>query len=228
MTFQTASLRTGEILSEAKSLVGPQYWVLFGITAVGMLISSLVPFGILTGPMLCGIYLSMFAAMRGEAVPFDMLFKGFDHFVDSLVAVLIIVGVMIAVMVPAYVLFFIGGFAMGMAESQGGGGAAPLLFVLATLVIALLVTAIMVFVSLVTVFAFPLIVDRGLQGVPALKTSYRAVMANFGGMLVLVLVLGLMITVAALFCYIPAFFLMPLVFGSLAIAYRRIFGTAAL
>jgi len=224
-TYQCVPIRTGEILSEAKELIAPQYWMLFGISAVGMLIASIVPLGILTGPMLCGIYLSLFAAMRGESVRFETLFRGFDFFVESLIATLILIGVMMVVIIPAYVLLFVAGFAMGMAEGQGGGGGvAPMLFVLGMLVFVVLVFAFSLFVCAVTVFTYPLIVDRGLKAIPALKTSYRAVMANFGGVLVLVIVLGLLSFVASLLCYLPVFLVMPLAFASIAVAYRKVFG----
>jgi len=83
------------------------------------------------------------------------------------------------------------------------------------------VFAFTLFVCAVTVFTYPLIVDRGLKAIPALKTSYRAVMANFGGMLVLIVVLGLLSFVASLLCYLPVFFVMPLLFASIAVVYRR-------
>jgi hypothetical protein len=42
-------------------LVKPQYWLFVGMTFVAFFIGSAVPFGILMGPLMCGIYLTCFA-----------------------------------------------------------------------------------------------------------------------------------------------------------------------
>ena len=99
--FQRVPIRPFDCLSGSKQLMGEQYWLFLGISVIGILIASFVPLGILMGPMMCGIYYCYFRRMRGEAVEFGMLFKGFDYFVESLIATLILVGVMMAVMFSA-------------------------------------------------------------------------------------------------------------------------------
>ena len=71
------------------SLIRNQYWLFVGLSVVGVLIGSVVPFGILMGPMMCGIYLVLLEHMRGRPIEFGMLFKGFDYFVESLIATLL-------------------------------------------------------------------------------------------------------------------------------------------
>jgi hypothetical protein len=43
------------------TIIQDQYWLILGVSLVGMLIGSAVPFAILMGPMMCGIYKCLFA-----------------------------------------------------------------------------------------------------------------------------------------------------------------------
>ena len=65
--------------------------------------------------------------------------------------------------------------------------------------------------------------DRGLKAVPALKTSFKAALANFGGVLGLVLLTTLIGFLAACCCYLPVFLVLPITFGATALAYRKVF-----
>jgi len=226
LEFQRTPIRPVDCLTEAKQLMGDQYWPFFGITVVGTLIASFVPLGILMGPMMCGIYLCYFRRMRGEPVEFGMLFKGFDYFVESLVATLIMVGVMMVVMLPVYCLFFAGfmGFASHMERGGGGGDEAAAIGMFGAMGVFYVLMLLLSLVAWVFfAFTYPLIVDRGLKAVPALKTSIRAAWANLGGMLGLVGLLFLISLVATLCCYVPCLFVLPFNLGALAIAYRRVF-----
>ena len=62
------------------NLIRNQYWLFVGMTIVGIIVGSVVPFGILLGPMMCGIYLGLFKTRRGQTIEFGDLFKGFDFF----------------------------------------------------------------------------------------------------------------------------------------------------
>jgi uncharacterized membrane protein len=177
------------------------------------------------GPMMCGIYYCFFRRMRRETVEFGMLFRGFDYFLESFLATLILVGVMLAVMLPMYCLMFVGfmGFASDM--NHGGGReeeAVMFTFGMMGVVYALVLLLSMVF-AVFFAFAYPLIVDRGLKAVPALSTSFRAAWANFGGMLGLMALVFLISFLATLCCYVPAFFVMPFTMAAMAVAYRKVF-----
>src|SRR5216683_6920794 len=85
------------------NLIRNQYWLFVGLSVVGVLIGSVVPFGILMGPMMCGIYLALFQRQHGQMVEFGTLFKGFDYFGNAvIVAVLHVIPAMI-IIVPFYV-----------------------------------------------------------------------------------------------------------------------------
>ena len=67
------------------------------------------------------------------------------------------------------------------------------------------------------------IVDRGMTGIEAVKTSIKASINNFFGLLGLLLINTILSFVGMLFCYVGAFFLIPIMFGSIIIAYDKIF-----
>ena len=73
------------------------------------------------------------------------------------------------------------------------------------------------------VFIYPLIVDRGLKAIPAIRTSIAAALAHFGGVLGLMLIIALISMAAAMLCYVPLFFVLPWTIGAMAVMYRKIF-----
>lgn len=221
--FQKVPIQPVDCLRGAVDLVRDQYWLFVGICAVGMLIGSAVPMAILLGPMMCGIYLCYFKRLRAENVTFELLFKGFDYFLESLIATLIMVGLMMAVIVPLYMVCFVG--FMGLAASGGQANDEETLVALFGLFGLFYFVILVLSLLLGTFFAFvyPLIVDRGLKAVPALTTSFRAVLANLPGMLGLVLLSTLISLPAACCCYLPVFLVLPITFGATALAYRKVF-----
>jgi len=72
-------------------------------------------------------------------------------------------------------------------------------------------------------FAFPLIADRKLSGLEAVKLSFRAGKANLGGIIGLILLNGLLGFVGVLCCIIGVYFYIPIAFASQVVAYRRVF-----
>src|SRR5918994_6075848 len=83
--FRSGVISPVECVKEGWQLIKDRYWLFLGITLVAMLVGGAVPV-VLIGPMMVGLYLCLFAKMRGEPVEFGMLFKGFDYFVQGLVA----------------------------------------------------------------------------------------------------------------------------------------------
>jgi hypothetical protein len=219
-TIRKVSLPPIQLLKDAYQLVDEQYWLFVGITFVGVLIGSAAPAGVLLGPMMCGIYLCFLHRMEGGTADFKLLFKGFDYFLDSLVATLIMVAVMFVVLIPVIVVFLVAFFALAAGSRRGPP--VPLLIGL-ELSFYLVMLILSLAVSVPFVFVFHLIVDRGLKAIPAIKTSLRAVRANFMGILWMMVVFTFLSFLAALCCYFPAILLMPLTFGGICLAYRSIF-----
>ena len=216
-----------ECIKAGFDLIKSQYWLFLGITAVGIIIGSVVPLGILMGPMMCGIYLALFKTRRGQPIEFGTLFKGFDYFGDSLIATLLHLVPVLAIIVPSYIIFFVLYFGFLVAMSQGGGPpnpAALLGFFGLVVVFWLVVVVLLIVLSVVFAFAYPLIVDRRLSGLDAVKLSIRAALANFWRLLGMLLITGLLNFVGVLFCYVGVFFVLPIGFAAIAAAYEQVFG----
>jgi len=223
--FRRKAVGPMECLRGGWDLVKSQYWLFVGISAVGMIIANLVPFGILMGPMMCGIYLTLFKQRRGQLIEFGDLFKGFDRFGESLVAALLHMVPIFVILIPTYIVFYISMFAMMAA--QGGSEPAPgvlLGFFGFWAVVWILLMLFMILISVAFTFAYPLIADRQVSGFDAVKLSFRAAMANFWGLLALMLLSGLLAVVGILLCYVGWFLLMPITFGAMAVAYEQVFG----
>ena len=214
-----------ECLKAGWTLIKDQYWLFAGMTLVALLVGQIAPFGILMAPMMCGLYLAFFQRMRGQPVEFSRLFDGFEFFGQSLIAMLIHIAPVFILM--AVFASFIGfGVIIGALESQNGGLSAGIIAIL--LLLGLIFIVILLVVNLLFTFAFPLIVDRRLSGVEAVKLSVKAAQANFWALLGLVVLNGLLGLAGVLFCYVGALLVMPVTFAATACAYQQVFGLAPL
>lgn len=213
-----------ECIKAGWEMVKPQYWLFVGMAFIAYAIGQAVPL-ILMGPMLCGFYLSLFASRRREPIEFGTLFKGFDFFGPSLVAMLLHTIPIAAVIIPSYILFYVSLFvAASQAESQGG---AAVLGVFFTFFLVLIVIFVVIFIiSVGFAFAFPLIVDRRLGGLDAVKLSFKAGMANFWRLLGMMLLTGIMAAVGMAFCIVGMFLVLPISYAAIAAAYEQVFGLA--
>ena len=225
--FKRNAVEPVECIKAGLNLIRSQYWLFVGITLVGLLIGSLVPLGILMGPMQCGIYLALFQTRRSQPIEFGTLFKGFDYFGDSLIAALLHLIPMLIIIIPSYIVFvvFYAGFIVTMSQSGGEPNPAALLgFFGVVMVFWLGVFVLMILLSVVFTFAYPLIVDRRMKGFDAVKLSIRAALANFWRLLGLLLLTGLLNFVGVMFCYVGAIFVLPIGFAAIAEAYEQVFG----
>jgi uncharacterized membrane protein len=218
------SIKPVECLKEGYALIKDQYWLFLGITVVGLLIGGAVPV-VIIGPMMCGIYLCLLQRMRGEEVKFETLFKGFDFFMPSLIASLIQFVPIIILVFGSYILFFV--MFIGLAASQGGSGggnpAAALGMMVIVFLFVIFILIMSVLIQALFIFMYPLIVDKKLSGMDAVKTSFSAVRANLGGVFGLVL-LNLGVTLlGVLCCYVGVFFVVPVTMASHAVLYRKVF-----
>jgi hypothetical protein len=211
-------------LTEAWDTIKDQYWLFVGITLVALLIGNLAPLGILMAPMMCGIYLAIFLRMRGQRVEFDSLFKGFDYFGDSLIAMLIHVLPVVVVIIAFGAVFVFAGMLMVPPAGAEPDPARVGGFIILIFVLSLVMVLILIVVGVVFTFAFPLIVERKMTGIEAAKLSMKAGLANFWGLLGLLLLNALLGLVGALFCYVGAILFLPLSFTATACAYRQVFG----
>jgi len=216
--YQRVHVAPIRLLQQSLSLMGGEYWLFLALTLVGMLIGSVVPL-VLYGPMMCGVYLCYLQRMRGKRADFETLFKGFDYFVESLIATILVWLATMVLLVPFVVLMVI--VMVGAAVAGEEVGPIVLLVVFAVLVpVFVLITMI---VSSLFLFVYPLIVDKQYTAMPAIAASCRAVWANLGGMLLLMIVYGVIAVIAVLPCGIGSIFFTPMLFGALTVLYRQIF-----
>jgi hypothetical protein len=226
--FQANAVQPVACLKAGWEVIKVQYWLFVGITLVAILIGNLAPLGILMAPMMCGIYLAVFRRMRGQRVEFNVLFKGFDFFGEGFIAMLLHLVPVVVVIIPFCVIFFLG--IMVMAPNSRGGGSDPAGMgglIILMVVLSLAMVVILLFVSVIFTFAYPLVVERKLSGVEAVKLSAKASLANFWGLFGLLLLNGLLALLGVLFCYVGALLVLPVSFAATACAYRQVFGLDA-
>jgi len=222
--FRTGVIKPVECVKEGWALIKDQYWLFFGISLVGLLIGGVVPI-VLLGPMMVGIFICIFCRMRREPVEFGMLFKGFDHFVQGLIVAVLKIVPIIILMIPFYIIMFAVMFItmpLGQATPDESSRFMFTFFGF-EMVFAVVVITVSILIETFFMFAFPLVADRNLPGFDAVKLGLRAVKANFGGVLGLMLLNALLGFVGVLCCVVGLYLYLPVSFASYAIAYRRVF-----
>lgn len=219
------SIEPIDLYKRSLALMGDQYLLFLGITLAGVFVGSIVPMGILMGPMMVGIYMCFADRERGKTVEFGTLFKGFDQFVSSFIAMLIMIGLTLLVMIPLMIMMFIA--MILVLPSNGGGNQGSFMAIPLILGFYLMLFIAVFLIQLPFLFAFQLIADRGLTGPQAVGLSFRGVQKNLGGCIFLAILMGFFSMLASAACIIPAFFLMPISMGVLFLAYRDIFGKVA-
>jgi len=222
--FNRGVIAPMECIKEGWALIKDQYWLFFGITLVGLLIGGGVPI-VLLGPMMVGIFLCLQQRQRNQPVEFGLLFKGFDQFVPGLiVAVLKMIPIFI-VLIPYYIFVFAMMAGMPSSSRSNSDDAPGFLFAFlgAELLFLFVIMLVSVLVETFFMFAFPLVADRKLPGLDAVKLSFGAGRANLGGVVGLMLLNGLFTMLGALVCGVGAYFYLPIAIASQAVAYRRVF-----
>lgn len=224
--FNRNAVKPVECLKQGWTLIKDRYWLFFGIILVGLLIAGFGPFGILLGPMLCGIYISLFKKMRGENVTFEMLFKGFDHFaagaktgILQTIPFLIFVFILYIPLILYYFKYFSSlgrGVRLDINEMFWGA-----LMYEIPIYFFLIVGSVVIHVLFL--FAYPLIVERNIKAIDAIKLSFRAVMGNISGLIGLMLLQTLLSIVGVMACFVGIYFIMPIYYAADAIAYKQVF-----
>jgi uncharacterized membrane protein len=160
--------------------------------------------------------------MNGQKVEFEGLFKGFNYFVQGLIATLIII-------IPSViaVLFLYGSIIAVFVASTDSRGRisdeAGFLLIGTMLVEGVGIGLLLGCLHALVMFAYPLIVDKNMSGFDAFKLSARAVWKNLSGVVGLIVcefVLGL---IGYLMLGIGLYLVMPIMFAGVLVAYRKVF-----
>ncbi len=218
-------VRPIELIRRSHALIGDKYWLFLGITLVAMLVGSAVPLGLIFGAMLVGVYLCFIHREQGIKVELVTLFRGFDYFIESLLAWLAMFAISMLVTIPFMIAIFVVILAPILANANAANPpAGPPPFPMALLAIYPLMLIVSTLVTLPFIFVFQLLVDRNLKAIDAIKMSFRGVMKNFFGVLWFMIVMMFLSFVLAMMCYVPAILFMPLSFGAIFLLYRDIYG----
>lgn len=179
-------------LKRAQALLGDQYWLFVGICFVATLIGSIVPFGLLVGPMACGTFICYRNRILGRPTKFEDLFQGFNFFADSLIAILILFAIIIVLAMPIGFVFMAGFLGLFFAHEAAGGAVWIFSLVALYLFNFVAIIGISAFAYVPITFAFPLIVDRGMKGVDAIKLSWQTAKPMLFPLMLMYLVYGLL------------------------------------
>lgn len=222
------SINPIDLYKRSLALMGDQYWLFVGMTFVAILIGSVVPFGILMGPMLVGLYLCFKEREEGRQVEFGKVFQGFDEFVNSLIVTLLLIVVSLVVIIPVYIIAGAGMFALiGAGQGNGPPQVTPIAIFGFIFVMFIVVSIASMAIYVPFMFAYQLVADQKIGGGQAFSMSLKASLKNLFGVLLFILFTAIVSMLAGMLCYVPAFFVMPISFGALWILYRDVFGLPA-
>ncbi len=219
--FTVGNIRPVECVKEGWAMIKDQYWLIFAITLVGVLIASIVPFGVLLGPMLCGIFYCLLQKSDTRSTKFEGLFKGFEFFLPSFIVTLFVIVPAFVIGIVAYTPLIMMQFTLMNNRNPNPNEIIPyfVFFGVAMLVLALVMGAL----HALLMFAFPLVVERRLSGVEAAKLSARAALKNLGGVGGLIAVHIGLVFVGYLLCFVGVYLVMPILLASIVVAYRQVF-----
>ena len=222
--FQRSAISAGDCISNAWTMVSQNYGLFFGISIVGLILAGCIPCVSLfiAGPIVAGIYFVCLKQMRAEQIEFGMMFKGFEVFLPAMVVGIIIaipeiIGQGVRITINVADISMQGRGSDGRQAALAGGilllaiGGGLVLFVLG------------IFLKISLFFALPLIMERGLGVGDAMKLSFSAGWANFGGIIVLSILEGLIALAGVLACFIGVLFVIPIIYAANAFAYRQVF-----
>jgi TonB family protein len=231
ITFNRGAVRPVQCLSGACELLKGVYGNFLGVVIIAALImiaGSCIPLAPLNAPLLSGIYLCLLARIYNQPFNTGTLFQGFQHFAQAFIASLF-------VSVPMFALSLVFQFSMGgfqvilqnlkLEKNPRPEEVLPLVlgflgFLFGGIVVLMLVAMAL---NALMIFVYPLIVERRLKGLEAVKLGFRAVLGNFFGVFALAILETLLILAGMMLFYVGALFVLPVIFAARIVAYRQVF-----
>jgi hypothetical protein len=189
---------------------------------------------VISGPFAAGVLYLFIRTHRGEPAEIGEIFAGFRRgfaqlFLGTL-AQTILVGLCLTPFLVILLMRLIPAVSgLNLQESMDVEKQIELLKGLVPILIGtlpwLLVCAIpATYLSVCFKFMLPLIIDKQIDFVPALKASWKMVNKHWFQVFGLVLLISLLNVAGALLCFVGLLFTVPLGFGALISAYETIFG----
>jgi len=219
--FNTSAIKPVECLKEAWQLIKSDYWLLFAISLIGAMIAGLTIY-VLLGAMVCGIIGVYLKKIDGGEVKFENLWDGMKYAVPSIpIALFFIIPVVVYVTAAFFTIYspLITLAVMGEHVDTSVLWGTFLFAIAIDVVVAVGMTVIH---SLI-IFAFPLLVDRNLGAIDAIKLSARAALKNIGGIAgLIVLQFGIVLLGEMALC-VGIYLTIPILTATSLVAYRKVF-----
>ncbi len=213
------SIRPIALLQQGYDFIKGDYWLFLGLSLVAMVIGSLVPFAILLGPMMVGLWLCFREREEGKPTSFDTLFRGFDSFGSSLVAVLLNLAIMFATVIAFMIPFAILMALLIPALENGGGAGIAVGAIMVGFYLCFILLSIIPQFALM--FSLQLIADKGYTAWDAVVGGFKLVFKNLLGILWYALVVSIVSIPLMLMCVVPFILFMPVFYASLFLLYRE-------
>jgi len=183
----------------------------------------------LTGPLYGGMMYYFVLMVRGEECRVGTAFAGFGpRFVPLMLAGLLVTVISALCMLPGLGVLFAGIISAGFLNAQAGQ-AQEMLQALSVGMICLLIAGVLLLVFLVFMatmllqFSYPLILDKGVDMMDAIKLSFRRALKKWPTLLVLMILGSLLSLLGVLLCGVGALFTVPWYLGAWAVAYEKLF-----
>ncbi len=222
LQFNRGAVNAVECISKGWEILKPNYFVFFGIGVLITILGCIPVVGwIVVGPLMVGIYAGMLVQYRGGKADFGMLFSGFSKFFPAFVIGLLLL--FPGIVANAYRLGIRIAQALAIFNpNELTAGAAALVGIAGVVVNVLALVGSIVF-GITFTFGLALLADKDLSLMETIKLSAKAGWANAGGLFLLFLLLGLMMIGGVLALCIGIFFVLPLIYAALSVAYRQVF-----
>lgn len=205
VTVRKVDLHVGDLVRGANRIMGSNFLILVGLSALAVVANSIVPL-VIEGALMVGLMTCFKRVQAGEEIGIETLFKGFDFFAESFIARLVLFGVQmlcVGMMLPSYALFI-----YGAVEHHDG------IIALAGISLAMISIPLSMFMLLHSVLTFALIAEHQVKGVEAVKVAARGIFANplasakLSGAAFLVMMLGMLLCGVGIFITIPFGYIM--------------------
>ena len=220
--YKVDNINAVDCMKQGWEMIKADYWLFFGITIVSLLLAGAIPI-VLVGPMLCGIYYCMLRRHDGGKVEFGDLTKGFEFFVPSLVAILILAGIFAVIAMVIIVIPML----LAMAVTAAGSPEAGLFFMVIMCILMFIYAIFAACAHVLIIFTHLLIVDRKLDGWQAIKVSAKAGRQNMNVIVMFILVQFGMVLVGYLLCIVGVYLALPIMYAGTTVLYRKIFPSLA-
>ena len=221
LTFNTGVIKPVECLKEAWELIKNDYWLLFAISLVGGMLAGVTMY-VLLGAMVCGIIGCYLKKIDGEALKFDDLWAGMKYLVPSIPIALLFVAPIVVYFFAVFFTIYSPMIMLAVMGDRVDPSALLATFGIA-IVIDLIVAVLMTCLHSLIIFAFPLLIDRNLGAIGAIKLSARAALKNIGGIAGLILLqFGIVLLGELAFC-VGIYLTIPILTATSLVAYRKVF-----